>query len=184
MILINTAYFFVMLCETRRLNNNSLYGPFPVFLSKIPQLAFLWVWVSSVSHFLFWLVKVFIFKIWSMGFVHVIHVYSETCLITISVDQCLKPQPGPSSMVTLPLSLSLLCCQLLYFPWFCFCFTFFLSSIVGNPLICGSSTNQGCFGSVTLVPPSSFIESSSGNTLNPPPLVLDHLFLSLLHFFG
>ena len=32
--------------ETRRLNNNSLSGPFPVFLAKIPQLAFLKVWFS------------------------------------------------------------------------------------------------------------------------------------------
>ncbi|KAM4125731.1 hypothetical protein ACB094_01G332700 [Castanea mollissima] len=35
-------------------------------------------------------------------------------------------------------------------------------NIVGNPLICGTSSNEGCFGSVTLVPPSSFLESSPG----------------------
>ncbi|XP_059454557.1 probable LRR receptor-like serine/threonine-protein kinase At4g30520 [Corylus avellana] len=35
-------------------------------------------------------------------------------------------------------------------------------NIVGNPLICGSSSTQGCSGSVTLVPPSFSLESSPG----------------------
>lgn len=35
----------VYLSLTRRLNNNSLSGAFPVSLEKIPQLAFLWVWL-------------------------------------------------------------------------------------------------------------------------------------------
>ena len=72
---------------------------------------------------------------------------------------------------TATVSLWLLCRQLLYLPWFCFLFHICLisSSIVGNPLICGTSSNEGCFGSVTLVPPSSFLESSPGNALKSKP---------------
>lgn len=40
---------------------------------------------------------------------------------------------------------------------------------MGNPLICGTSSNEGCFGSVTLVPPSSFLESSPGNAPKSKP---------------
>ncbi|XP_040997277.1 probable LRR receptor-like serine/threonine-protein kinase At4g30520 isoform X2 [Juglans microcarpa x Juglans regia] len=35
-------------------------------------------------------------------------------------------------------------------------------NIVGNPLICGSSSTESCAGSVTLVPPSFSLKSSSG----------------------
>ncbi|KAG6676314.1 hypothetical protein I3842_15G145500 [Carya illinoinensis] len=35
-------------------------------------------------------------------------------------------------------------------------------NIVGNPLICGSSSSESCAGSVTLVPPSFSLKSSSG----------------------
>lgn len=41
--------WFLSCNENRRLNNNSLSGPFPVSLAKIPRLAFLWVWVYFLS---------------------------------------------------------------------------------------------------------------------------------------
>jgi hypothetical protein len=149
--------------------------------------------MSVCNMFVFQIGRSFCSKILSMGSVADNIVHSGTCLITISVDQCLNSQPGPSSSyssLSLSLSLSLsiyiyiyiyisvcVCGQYHFCPDIAFCSAIVLSSIVGNPLICGSGSIEGCSVSVTLVPPSFSLESSPGNVLKLPPLVLNHLFL-------
>lgn len=71
-ILINQRFVFinlnlVRLCNDliRRLNNNSLSGPFPASLSQIPHLSFLWVYKVWIFFLLFNL-KTHVF--WCFGF--------------------------------------------------------------------------------------------------------------------
>lgn len=97
--------------------------------------------------------------------------HSGTCLITISVDHCPSSQPGHSSMLSLISSCACFVDTVVFYYsnkvfncaffvlihcYFCLC------SIVGNPLVCGSSTTEGCSGSATLMPISFSQVSSEG----------------------
>lgn len=101
--------------------------------------------------------------------------HSGTCLITISVDHYLSSQPGHSSMLLSLLLICLFCGHgiILFHSVNCasvliHCF-FCLFSIVGNPLVCGSSTTEGCSGSATLIPISFSQVSSEGTSFYLAP---------------
>jgi len=110
--------------------------------------------------------------------------HSGTCLITISVDHYLSSQPGHSSMLLSLLLICLFCghgiklfhsvncASVLIHCFFC------LFSIVGNPLVCGSSTTEGCSGSATLIPISFSQVSSEGTSFYPPTFSVSYIFFA------
>lgn len=181
----------VLSCNaSRRLNNNSLSGAFPVFLAKISELAFLWVfslylWILSVcfivlkiepicnklkfSYLKTWFIKYYLMKLF--------------CLLLwwfrdLSYNNLSGPVPKfpartfkyhflPEPLSTGPVT---------FFFQIMFSDFVFRFSVAGNPLICGSSSTNVCSGSANSVPLSFSLNSSPGTFLGIGP------FITLNHF--